>query len=341
LIRVFKNKKFFIGCSFILFLFIISLIYSFFLHKVISQPPDAIYGEGHRLIDVPPYPPSKDHLLGVDRYGENIFWKVIDGAKFTMTIALVVSVIRIVIGLLGSILFVMYLHPFTFFIDCFIRAFRFVPAVILAFIFFTTLKVDPNIPNLTLITQQLLILGFIGGIPLTGYLAAEIREVLKNDFIMCSLSLGAPKIWIISKHIMNYLRPRLLILFTRQVVQSLLILVQLGVFQILIGKVKELKNMDGISSSESVTLSLSNEWSGLIGLSYRELMLDQWIVLGPSLAFILTIYSFRLVEKGLDETLEGGEPRNFQASIEKEVLTTELSGSPFTLLTNKNNEMHS
>ncbi|MGM0854745.1 MAG: ABC transporter permease subunit [Bacillota bacterium] len=337
---IFKNKKLFIGSSFILLLLITSFCYSLFLHKPVLQPPDAIYGEGHRLVDVPPYPPSKEYPLGVDRYGEDILWKVIDGAKYTIMIALIISVSRIIISLFGSILYVMFLNRLRIIIEAFIRAFRFIPAVILAYIFFLTIKIDSNIQNMNLITQQILILGFIGGIPLTGYLATELRGFLKNDFIKCSQSLGATKTWLIRKHILNYLRPRLLILFTQQVVQSLLILVHLGVFQMIIGKMKKLKIMDGISSSDSVTLSLSNEWSGLIGLSYRELMLDQWIVLGPSLAFILTIYSLRLVEKGLKETHEGTEQKRNHKPLEKGALTTNNSGSPFTQVTRRNSQTH-
>ncbi|XXM72701.1 ABC transporter permease [Lysinibacillus sphaericus] len=323
-----KNRKIILGGSVILLLFFTSLFYSFYLHKFIPQPPEAVYGPDHRLVDVPPYPPGKHYIMGVDRFGEDVFWKVIDGAKYTLMIAVAVSCMRMGIGIFGGILTVMFLRPFTFFIDSFIRAFRFVPAVMVAYIFFTAVKIDPEIPSQSLIAQQLLILGFIGGIPLSGYLTAEIREFLQNDFIKCSQSLGAGKSWLIKKHIMTFLHPRLIILFTRQVVQSLLILVQLGVFQMVIGKVEELKNSDGISASGSVTLSLSNEWSGLIGLSYRELMLDQWIVLGPSLAFVITIYSFRLIEKGLEERFENG--RNRPSPLKKRKETVALSGSPFS-----------
>ncbi|OAT79715.1 hypothetical protein A6P54_16610 [Bacillus sp. MKU004] len=330
-----KNKKLLLGGSVVLLLFLLSLCYSLFLHEIIKDPPNAIYGPGHRLVDVPPYPPDRHHLLGVDRFGEDVFWKVIDGAKYTLMIALVVSSMRMGIGLFGGILAVMFLHHFTFFIDSFIRAFRFVPAVMVAYIFFAAVKIDPDIPSQSLIAHQLLILGFIGGIPLTGHLATEMREFLQNDFIKCSQSLGAGKSWLIRKHILTFLRPRLIILFTRQVVQSLLILVQLGVFQMVIGKVKELKILDGISASGSVTLSISNEWSGLIGLSYRELMLDQWIVLGPSLAFVVAIYSFRLIEKGLEETVE--KETNHFISFKKEEAVLELSGSPFTFTDRKIN----
>ncbi|MGD6960433.1 ABC transporter permease subunit [Rossellomorea aquimaris] len=332
-----QNKRLLIGGSFILLLLVSSVVYTIFLDKNITPPPNAIYGEDHRLLDVPPYPPSVNYPLGVDRHGEDILWKVIDGAKYTILIALIVSAIRIGISLFGSIFFVMFLPRLTFLINSFIRAFRFVPGVFLAYIFFVTLKSNPDIQNLNLIAQQILVLGLIGGIPLTGHLAAELNQFLKKDFISCSHSLGASKSWLIRKHILNYLKPRLMILFTQQVVQSLLILVHLGVFQMIIGKVKTLKMMDGITSADSVTLSLSNEWSGLLGLSYRELMLDQWIVLGPSLAFIFTIYSFRLIGKGLEKTFEKPEPK--KVPLEREALMVGSTDNPFSLVNRNDNQL--
>jgi peptide/nickel transport system permease protein len=329
---MFKYKKMSFGCIFIFFLVFTSFAYSLFLHQSIPHPPEAIYGNGHRLLDVPPYPPSKDFPLGVDRYGEDVLWKVLDGAKYTVIIALVVSVIRIIISVFAGMYYVMFLHRFTFFIETIIRAFRFIPAVILAYIFFVTIQSDTGRSTVNILVHQVLILSFIGGIPLSGYIAAEVKGFLKNDFIKCSRSLGASKSWVIRKHILNFLRPKLLILFTQQVVQSLLILVHLGVLQMLIGKVKTLQGMNGISSNNSVTLSLSNEWSGLIGLSYREMMLDQWIVLGPSIAFVLTIYSFRLIEKGLEEILEGSGPANIHPSLENREITTWNTDEPFRLI---------
>ncbi|MEC5189480.1 hypothetical protein [Geobacillus thermodenitrificans] len=65
-------------------------------------------------------------------------------------------------------------------------------------------------------------------------------------------------------------------------------------------------DFDGLGPpSKEVAISLSNEWSGLIGLSYREMMLDQWIVVGPCVAFIVAIFAFKLMRKGLEQVIAG------------------------------------
>ncbi|MGD6802682.1 ABC transporter permease [Rossellomorea vietnamensis] len=296
-----KNKKFLIGFTFIIVLTLLSVMYSIFLYKIIPDPPKMIYGENNKLTDAPPYPPSFKFLLGVDRFGGDVFWKVIDGAKYTIAIAVIVSLFRIILSLIGSLIYTFYLGKLRFFIEAGIRAYRFIPAVILAIIFFVAVNM-PDITPMELVIQQTLILVIIGIVPLVGYLAAETRVFLDFDFISCSRILGASKGWIIKAHIFRYLRPRLFILFTQQVAQTLLLLVHLGVFQIVIGKEEKITSFNALASSDMVTLSLSNEWSGLIGLSYQELMLDKWIIVGPSIGFVLTIYSFRLMGKGIEES---------------------------------------
>lgn len=296
-----KNKKFLLGFTFIIVLTLVSLTYSVYLYKLVPEPPKMIFGDNHKLLDAPPYPPSIKFLLGVDRFGGDVFWKVIDGAKYTVAIAVIVSLFRIILGLIGSLIYTFYLWKIRFFIEAGIRAFRFIPAVILAIIFFVAVNM-PDVTPMELFIQQTLILVIIGLVPLLGYLAAEIRIFLDSDFISCSRTLGASKGWIIKAHILRYLRPRLFILFTQQVAQTLLLLVHLGVFQIVIGKAEKITNFDGLASTDLVTISLSNEWSGLIGLSYQELMLDKWIIVGPCIGFVLTIYSFRLMGKGIEES---------------------------------------
>jgi peptide/nickel transport system permease protein len=80
-------------------------------------------------------------------------------------------------------------------------------------------------------------------------------------------------------------------------------------------------NSDGLGPSEKVALSLSNEWSGLIGLSYREMMLDQWIVIGPCVAFVVAIFAFKLMGKGLEQVIaEKGkrkQRKKQRSSVEK------------------------
>ncbi|PGS51212.1 hypothetical protein [Bacillus sp. AFS041924] len=85
-------------------------------------------------------------------------------------------------------------------------------------------------------------------------------------------------------------------MFVQQIIQVLLLLVHLGVFKLIVGG-----SLIVNTGEREVTVSLSNEWSGLIGLSYAELMLDKWIVIGPCIGFVLTIIAFTLIKKEIEK----------------------------------------
>ncbi|WP_168413151.1 ABC transporter permease subunit [Bacillus salacetis] len=331
-----KNRKFLTGFTFTALLLLLSVLYSIYLDAILPKPPEMIYGENHILLDAPPYPPGIPFIFGVDRFGGDVFWMVIDGAKYTVTIAMSAAILRVAFSVFGSIFYILYLGNLTFIIESFIRAIRFIPAVILAMIFF----ISSNTPDVSagwLLGQQLIILVFIGVVPLMGFLGAEVRVFMDSDFISCSRTLGASKWWLIKHHILKHLQPRAFVLFTQQVVQTLLLLVHLGVFQILIGKIKEVTKFDGLYSGEKVTMSLTNEWSGLIGLSYHELMLDKWIILGPCIGFTLTIYAFRLMGKGLEEVLADSASRGVRVNNSRQLnKALALTKEPFELLYKEN-----
>jgi peptide/nickel transport system permease protein len=303
--RAFRNVYFTTGFIIAAGLLLASFLYSYWLKDIIPQPPERIYNEAGRLVDVPPYPPSWVHPFGVDRQGEDVFWKVIDGAKYTIFTALAVSLLRLAFGTVGGIMYAFYLQKFRFIAESIVRAFRFVPAIFLTMLFFAFIPLEEQGAGMGVLIKQLLVLAAVALPPLMLVIGNDIAVFLQNEFVVSSRLMGADNVWLIRKHVLPYMRPRLFLLFTQQTVQSLLLLVHLGAFQILLGGVKVIYDSDGLGPPEKVAFSLSNEWSGLIGLSYREMMLDQWIVVGPCVAFIVAIFAFKLMGKGLEQVIAG------------------------------------
>lgn len=185
-------------------------------------------------------------------------------------------------------------------VEPFTRAFRFVPAVLIAMIFFVG-----NITNQGIVplVQQCIILALIAFFPLVTVIGEDINYYLKSEFIQAARVLGASKWWIIKQHILRYLKQRLFIYLIQQISQSLLLLIHIGAFGYIIGGLK-MVDIGSVDSSREVASSLSNEWTGLIGLSYHELMLDKWIVVGPCIGFVLTMISFNLLLQGIQQITE-------------------------------------
>ncbi|MGE7856602.1 MULTISPECIES: ABC transporter permease [Bacillus] len=301
--RLLRNKYFVCSFLFICCLLIMSFLYSWYLKEHIPIPPKMLYGDQEQVVDIPPYPPSWKYPFGVDRQGEDVFWKVIDGAKYTIFIALITSLLRIFLGVIGGVIYAFYLKRFQFIIEGMIRAFRFVPAVMLTILFFVGLPFVENGSSLDVIGKQIVILALVAVPPLISLIGMEVNQFLKNEFVACSRTLGAGDMWLLRRHLFPHLRPKLFLFFMQQTVQVLLLLVHLGTFQILIGGAKEILKSGGTGPAQTISLSLSNEWSGIIGLSYQELMLDQWIIVGPCIGFVLVIFAFNLMSKGIEQVM--------------------------------------
>ncbi|OCA89235.1 ABC transporter permease subunit [Pradoshia sp. D12] len=294
--KLLKNPSFMIGFLFLFILIVTSLLYPAWIKPHLEPPPELIYEDG-KLVDQPAYPPSLTHPFGVDRLGQDTFWNVIEGAKYTLFIAVLIGLLRMFLGMGSGILYGLYHQRFNWVIEPLTRAFRFIPTILIAMMFFISES------GIDVIFQQCLMLSLITFLPLTSVIGDELRYYLKNEFIDASRLLGGSKWWIVKVHIRHHLRSRLIVIFLQQIAQSLVLLVQLGAFMCVIGGYETIDLSAPMSDPYNVATSLSHEWSGMIGLSYHELRYNKWIVLGPSLGFILSLFSLNLMLRGIQSVL--------------------------------------
>ncbi len=316
-----KSPPFIIGFLFLFILIVTSLLYPAWIKPNLEPPPELVYEDGV-LVDKPPYPPSLKYPLGVDRIGQDTFWNVIEGAKYTLFIAAFIGILRMFLGIGTGILYGLYRQRFSWAIEPLTRAFRFIPTILIAMMFFVSEE------GFDVIFKQCLMLSIITFLPLTSVIGNELRYYLNNEFIHASRLLGGTKWWIVKVHISHHLRPRMIVILLQQIAQSLVLLVQLGAFLFVIGGY-EMLDLGPPGDPYNVATSLSHEWSGMIGLSYQELRYNKWIVLGPSLGFVLSLFSLNLMLRGIQNVLTD------RSSIKKtaeHIHKDELNQDAFTLV---------
>lgn len=298
-----KNLKHYlpilIGCFIIVGLIAFSFIYTYFIKDTLKPPPTFLYNDEGKMIGTYGYPPSLTYPFGVDRFGRDVFWMVVDGAKYTIAIALVVALVRVVLGILFGIFYGFTGKKFETIVNPFINAFRFVPAVIIVLPIFQMLQIGIGENQMKTITLQLLLLSFIAIPILTSTIGDEVKEFLKSDFILSSKVIGAGNMWLRRKHVFPFLRTRILLLFVQQTIQVLFLLTQLGVFRLFIGGAVTLFIDDG----DGRDMSKANEWAAMIGSNFFELSIDPWVIVGPSVAFIITIFAFNLIKLGIERII--------------------------------------
>ncbi|WP_137791394.1 hypothetical protein [Bacillus sp. E(2018)] len=304
IVRLLKQPQFLIG-----FLFIVSLILlSFFYPSVMDVQKESkfLYDENEVIVGVAPFSPKDMPPFGTDMNGKHLLYLVLEGAKYTILITLVIAFLRIFFAL--SFSFFHRKSKSTFFDDI-VQATLYIPTAILAYMFMVPLFVkDATEPMgmMTLIVVQCLILVGIGVPPLVSTFSEEIRSILAKDYIVSTFSLGSKKPYVYYKHVMPELSSKLLLLFAQQAIQTLILLAHLGVLAVFIGGSKTVM-MGDIFNLTPATISLSGEWAGIIGQSYQKLLTAPWIILVPLSFFAFTIFSINLMIQGIQNSLESNK----------------------------------
>ncbi|MCD7035918.1 hypothetical protein LRR81_16865 [Metabacillus sp. GX 13764] len=143
---------------------------------------------------------------------------------------------------------------------------------------------------------ELFILTAIALPTLSVHLSDEIRRAEQEPFIEASKTIGGRKFHIFFHHLVPLLRERWIMVFGRQFMQVLLLLAHLGVFKLFFGGTLLQEN-----TSFKPPLSVTKEWSGLIGGSLSNLYVSQWIALVPLAFFVLTAIAAALINDAVKE----------------------------------------
>lgn len=297
---LFKMKKFLIGTSFLLILMALSLANTIFNESKIRQIP-FIYGKNGELEKVPPYPLFDVFPLGSDMYGYDLLHTVIEGAKFTIGITLIVTVFRLLLPILvsyflfrlpeGIFKWVKRLgEPLSFFPQTLIAYFMLRSVIMYTFEGF-------HHPFWIRALYEMVILVVVAVPALTIQLADQKRMVWNEEFVQAALTLGGSKRHVYFKHILPQLYEEWILIFGQQFLQVLTLLVHLGVLKVLFGGTILGFGFGGGDPPSSVT----HEWSGLIGINARFLLNHQWIVYVPILFFTMTALSVAMINKALKD----------------------------------------
>ncbi len=305
-----KDKYFIIGSSFIFVLLLLSFLFPIYIEDHLSIPKSLIYNKDHQLVAKPPYPPSWQRPFGVDRFQQDVFWLVIDGAKYTVLLSLVLGLLRIFFGVGLGILYGLFHRTLYKYCNPFIEIFQYIPAVLLTIIIYASFQIQSFIGSVPSSKETIVLLFsiIVVAIPTQAQLTASEVSLLKQaEFMTSARVLGGSTFYLFKKHILPYLKPRLFLWFIQQTIQTLILFIHLGIFHIFIGGAvyREISEMGVLQ--KAIPISLTNEWAGLISLTYKELMLDKWIVLGPSIAFVLTILSFKLIAKSIEKMMNSND----------------------------------
>lgn len=298
-----------IGLFFIIFL-LLSLFYETGLKNSLVSRVSSITLDNQ--IKFPPFNPKIVPPFGTDLVGFTLLSKLVQGFKYTFSISLVLSVFQIALSFILGFLAI-YKWQKTFIVTVFkyfATIFSLIPKpFLLALLILPVYSVIylnevPNTKtNSTLLLMQLLVLLGITIPDLVLIFNSEILHLFKKEYSEASRILGSSS-W---RMVFRSLRPQLSIvvlnLFFKTMIQNLAIFIYLSYFQLFLGGTIEVKLDAGVE----YPISLSNEWSGIIGQNIKYLSTSPWTVLIPLLFYCILIFFLSQTNRLLKKILIGEE----------------------------------
>ena len=323
------------GFSFLFLLFTASVIYSLFIKDHVTlQVLLRLDSEAH-IIGRPPYFPSLKLPFGTDPKGYNMFYKILDGAKITIGFAIAVALLRSVIAGVIGIVKAFYFKCSNSEVSRLFDAFRFVPMTLLAYFILQPVAFDwDKYVPVGILSQEIsksfgvsgvkfsygetvvfemIILTVIAIPTVTKVIASETGEILDREFIEGAKIIGGGRFHIFWRHVCPHLWPRLLIIYIREVIQVLLVVMHLGLLKVFIGGTIIKISFQGVSFDTA-----SNEWAGMIGHYFDLLGPVPWVPFAPIFMFMLTILSLNFIMEGMKQAFtQLTVPQNKPVTVEK------------------------
>ncbi|XXM72386.1 ABC transporter permease [Lysinibacillus sphaericus] len=298
-----KAKILIILCSgFILMLLAGSMTFNYLYGGNIPQTLLA-YSQDGKVLSKAPFEPSIEHLFGTDRNGYDMFYKVLQGAQYTLGAAVVISMLSFAVSFIAGVVWGFMNSANQFISQTLLSSLYFIPQSIIAYNILFPLLWEPQGGFDTTFTERVMLtiitLAIIT-VPTTAVLISnETREILKKEFILSARVLGGSRLFLFKKHVMPHLKLRLFIIYPKVVIQVLLIIVHLGFFQLFFGGTDVCYGPFCDPPKPIV-----QEWAGLMALNFHELFNAWWIFMVPMIFFSFTILSLNGVARGIEVMLE-------------------------------------
>ena len=141
------------------------------------------------------------HLLGTDNTGRDVFTRVVDGYRISITFALIVTTLSYIIGIVAGAILGFFAGKIDLFGVRLMEIFSAMPFLFVMMILASFMK--PNI--IILATLAILLKGWIG---ITYYIRGEFFREKSKDYVSAAVSLGASNWQVMFKHILpNSLTP--------------------------------------------------------------------------------------------------------------------------------------
>ena len=252
------------------------VIVLFFALVAMLAPFIAPYDPGQIDIESILTGPSKEHILGTDSLGRDLFSRMLYGTRISLLVGFIAVGISALIGVtLGSVA-----GYYGRWVDALIM--RFVDIMLCFPTFFLILAViallEPSIINI------MIIIGVTSWMGVARLIRAEILSLKERDFIYAEKAIGANDFRIIARHLIPNAMAPVLVNITLGIAAAILVESSLSFLGI------------GVQPPTPSWGNILSEGKYVMGVAW-------WMLIFPGVAIFLTVLGYNLLGEGIREKL--------------------------------------
>ena len=222
-------------------------------------------------------PPSREHLLGTDEAGRDVLTRMLYGARVSLLVGIVPTVISMLAGAILGIIAGYSGGSADAAIMRIADVMLAFPSMFLAMVIMYTL--GDGMINI------FLALALVNWASVARIVRAETLRLKKTEFVEAAQSIGVKKLVIMFRHILPNCIPSLIVLFTLNIPSAILSESSLSFLSI------------GIKPPQA-------SWGLMVNEGRQFLYSQPWLSLSPSIAIMLVVLAFNFLGDGLRDVLD-------------------------------------
>ncbi|KMJ56902.1 hypothetical protein AB685_19475 [Bacillus sp. LL01] len=292
---MFRNTYMKIGGLMLLLLLAVTFLAPFLPYIQNGMEVGRVKFEPGRIVTAP-FPPSLELPLGSDSDGRNLISVLVIGAKDTLLIITLITVIRYAAGIVLGIMASFGNRLVSSMLDTFDQMFSSLPVV-----FFAVLLL--NLPFIIFLESRFFVAIITIAVIEAGRVGVTVKEqilsIKKEPYMDAAITVGVSPFLMTKNYFIPNMLPSLIVNFCYDIGRVALIIGQLGVFSVFI--TQELVQME---SNYGEIQNTSFNWATLLGEAKNLIYTAYWIPLFAALALLYTIISFNIFGEGLRSFFE-------------------------------------
>ena len=272
--RLKKNKLALAGAIWIIFVVIVALTADLWAQPLLGSPTEI---DSTTVAETSKLPPSLEHPFGTDATGRDQLCRVIYGARISLAVGVIATLISTVIGLVMGALAAFYGGWWDTIIMRLADMFLAIPYTL--FVITMLAVIGQGIQNV------FIAIGVLGWPSIARVFRSAILSVKENDYVDAARAMGASDLRIIARHI-----------FPNSVASIV---------------VYATMNIGGAILTESALSFLgmgvtppTPSWGIMIQDGQTYLQTQPWLMIMPGLAILTTVLAFTLLGDGLRDALD-------------------------------------